>query len=115
MRVKEAIRRADELRPNAISEERKAAWVLELEGRLALARGVPYPSGAWPDDFELTMPPPYDQVYERYLCAMTDLANQETDLYANDMALFETTFSAAVAWWRREHIPERGGSWKSGI
>lgn len=111
MRIKEAIRRADELRPNAIGEERKAGWVLELEGRLAKVRRAPPPARRWPADTALTMPPPYDQVYERYLCAMIDLSNQETALYENDRAVFEETYSAAVAWWRREHCPEQGGNW----
>lgn len=111
MRVKEAIKRADQLRPNTLGEERKADWIYELEGRLAHTRRAPQPVRVWPADSALTMPPPYDTVYERYLCAMIDLANQETDLYANDMALFEETYSAAIAWWRREHPP---GPWRHG-
>lgn len=113
MRVKEAIKRADELRPNAISEARKAEWVYELEGRLAQVRRAPPPVRHWPSDGPLAMPPPYDQVYERYLCAMIDLSNQETALYANDMALFEETYCAAAAWWRRTHRPKRGGNWRT--
>ena len=113
MRLKEAIKRADELRPNAIAEGRKADWVYELEGRLCQVRRAPPPARVWPADSPLSMPPPYDTVYERYLCAMIDLMNQETDLYANDMALFESTYAAAVAWWRREHTPRRGGNWRT--
>jgi len=118
MRVKEAIKRADALRPNAISEERKADWLYELEGRLAQVRHapplavVPPPARVWPADSALAMPPPYDGVYERYLCAMIDLANQETALYANDMAVFESTYADAVAWWRRTHSPAPAGNWK---
>ena len=111
MRLKEAVKRADELRPNAIGEERKAAWILELEGRLAQVRRAPPPARTWPADAALAMPPPYDQVYERYLCAMIDLSNQETALYANDLALFEETYGAAVAWWRRTHSPAPAGRW----
>lgn len=114
MRVKEAIRRADELRPNTIAEERKAGWVYELEGRLAQVRGAPAPARVWPADSALAMPPPFDTVYERYLCAMIDLASEDTDLYANDMAVFEATFREAAAWWRREHLPEGAGQWEVG-
>lgn len=118
MRVKEAIKRADALRPNAIDEGRKADWVYELEGRLNQIRrapglpAVPPPPRVWPADSALAMPPPYDMVYERYLCAMIDLANEDTGLYANDMALFESTYAAAIAWWRRGHCPEQAGKWK---
>lgn len=112
MHIKEAIKKADELRPNAISEERKAHWVYELEGRLAHVRRAPPPAKIWPADPALAMPPPYDTVYERYLCAMIDLMNQETALYANDMAVFEETYSAAVAWLRRRRPPGPYLNWK---
>lgn len=111
MRLKEAIKRADALRPNTIEEERKAGWVNELEGRLAQTRGEPAPEDSWPGDSELTMPPPFELVYERYLSAMIDLANEDTDLYGNDMALFESTCAAAIAWWRRTHCPGPAGNW----
>lgn len=111
MRVKEAIKRADALRPNTIGEDRKADWVYELEGRLAHTRRAPAPARVWPADSALAMPPPYDMVYERYLCAMIDLANEDTDLYGNDMALFESTCAAAIAWWRRTHCPGPAGNW----
>lgn len=110
MRLKEAIKRADGLRPNTVGEEVKAGWVYELEGRMAQARHAPQPARVWPADSALSMPPPYDYVYERYLCAMIDLANQETDLYANDMALFESTYADAMAWWHRTH---RTGPWRN--
>lgn len=111
MRVKEAIKRADALRPNTIAEERKADWLYELEGRLNQTRRVPPPARVWPVDSALGLPPPYDQVYERYLCAMIDHASEDTDLYSNDMALFEATYRQAIAWWRREHLPEEAGRW----
>lgn len=112
MHLKESIRRADALRPNTLPEAQKADWVYELEGRLAQTRHAPPPARLWPADSALAMPPPYDQVYERYLCAMIDLANEDTALYANDMVLFEGTYAAATAWWRRTHPPEPAGKWR---
>lgn len=111
MRLKEAIKRADALRPNTIEEERKAGWVNELEGRVAQTRGEPAPEDSWPGDSELTMPPPFELVYERYLSAMIDLANEDTGLYANDMAVFERTWQDAIAWWRRGHPPGTAQGW----
>lgn len=111
MRLKEAIKRADGLRPNTIEEERKAGWVYELEGRLAQTSGAAGPAETWPADSELAMPAPYDQVYERYLCAMIDLANEDTGLYANDRTIFESTYRDAIAWWRRTHTPEQMARW----
>ena len=111
MRLKEAIKRADQMRPNTISEETKAGWLYELEGRIAHVRHTPQPARVWPTDCALSMPPPYDYVYERYLCSMIDLANQETELYMNDAAFFEQTLADATAWWNRTHRPKPGKNW----
>lgn len=112
MRLKEAIKRCDQMRPNTVSEETKAGWLYELEGRIAQVRHTPQPARTWPVDCALSMPPPYDYVYERYLCAMIDLANQETDLYQNDAAFFEQTWAEATAWLNRTHRPMPSGNWK---
>lgn len=112
MRLKQSIHRADALRPNTIDEARKAGWVYELEGRLAQTRSAPPPARTWPADSALAMPPPFDMVYERYLCAMIDLANEDTALYANDRAVFEATYADAIAWWRRTHRPEKSDGWR---
>ncbi len=112
MRLKEAIKRADALRPNVISEEQKAAWIYELEGKLAEMRHAPPPIKTWPNDAPLAIPPPCDNVYELYLCAMICFANQETAQYANDMAVFNAAVSEARAWWRRHHRPHQVGNWR---
>lgn len=112
MRIKEAITRADALRPNTLDEAQKAAWIYELEGRLAEVRRTPQPARTWPRDAALSMPPPYDNVYTLYLCAMIDLANQETALYADDMTVFNAAYGEAIAWWRRKHRPRPGRNWR---
>lgn len=114
MTIDAAIARANELRPNIISEKQKVAWVWELEGKLAEMLGTPPPD---PDkmltaDASLAMPHPCDNVYELYLCAMIDFANQETALYANDMAVFNAAMNEARAWWRRNHCPAPSGNWR---
>lgn len=112
MRMKEAIKRADALRPNMIPEETKAAWLYELEGKLAEMRCAPPPARTWPADAALAMPPPCDNVYELYLCAMICFANQETAQYANDMVMFNAAMQEARAWWRRHHRPKSSGNWR---
>lgn len=112
MTTKNAISRADKLRPNAIEEEVKAAWLYELDGKLAETLGVDVTENVWPKDAELLMPSPCDNIYELYLCAMIDLENQETELYANGMAVFNAAFAEARAWWRRHHCPADSGNWK---
>ena len=116
MRLFKAIERANALRPNTIEDEQKAAWIYELEGKLAETRRAPPPSRLWPDDQTLAFPPPCDNVYELYLCAMIDYANEETELYQNDIAVFNAAYSEAIAWWRRRHPPGPPGlrqTWKT--
>lgn len=112
MYLKEAMTKADALRPNMISDDQKAAWIYELEGKIAEMMDVLTPENAFPGDAQLLTPPPYDNIYELYLAAMIDYYHEESALYANDMAMFNTALAEARAWWRREHRPKSGGSWE---
>lgn len=111
MNTRKAIARADELRPNAVSEEMKASWIYELDGKVAELQGVPVPESKWPEDFDHLMPSPYDNIYELYLCAQIDNANMETALYENDMAMFNAAWDEARAWWRRTHRQPESSGW----
>ena len=113
MNVKKAITRADDIRPNAISDELKFSWVFEIEGHIAELLGVPVPEDTFPQDSELLMGPPYESIYERYLCAMIDLAQQDTALYANDYELYNATMAEAMAQYRRTNKPAGGGYWRA--
>ena len=111
MRIREAIKRAGDIRPGTAEERLKYAWVYELEGKVAELMGADVPANGWPEDAELLMPYPYDNIYELYVAAMTDYFNDETDTYANDMTVFNTAYSEAAAWWRRNHRPKDSGRW----
>ena len=115
MRLFKAIERANALRPNTIEDEQKAAWIYELEGKLAEFRNAPPPVQAWPADQTLALPPPVDNIYELYLCAMIDYANEETELYQNDSTVFNRAYAEAISYWRRKHRPGPPGvrqQWK---
>jgi len=103
MKIKEAISKADEIRPNALSDETKARWVMELNGRYAEMMSTAAPANLWPSDITLLMPYPHDNVYVLYLCAMIDNTNEETALYANDMAVFNQADVEARQWWWRNY------------
>lgn len=108
MKLKEAIRKADALRPNPIDEELKATWVAELEGRVAETAGMDQPTDGWAEnDPELIMPYPYDDIYVFYVMAKIDFANEEMDLYANDSVMANERIDEALAWWRRNHVPPK--------
>lgn len=113
MTVKEAIKRADALRLNTVSEEQKAAWVSDLDGQLAEMFGIEPPANNWPEeDRTLLMPSPHEEIYQLYLICKIDYYNQEMSLYANDMAIYNAALNEAAAWYRRTHRPTCAGNWK---
>ena len=101
MTVKETIKKADALRPNAIEEQEKAEWIIRFDGEIAEMMQVPVPDIKWPEDQELLMPYPKDDLYVKYLMAMIDLANEESALYANDMIVANQAIAESKAWWYR--------------
>lgn len=112
MTVREAIKRADALRPNTLAGEDKAKWLRALEAEYAEVMGVELPVSAWPEDQALLMPPPHDESYVWALCASIDLANAEAELYTNDHVVANTMSAEAKAWWRRNNPPRaRGKGW----
>ena len=112
MRAKKAISRADELRPNTISEEQKSAWLNDLDGQLAEQFGLPAPKDKFPEDFDLLMPHPHEEIYQLYLICKIDYYNQDFTLYANDASVYAQALDEARAWYRRHHRPEKAGGWK---
>lgn len=113
MTVREVIRRADLLRPNTLAGEDKARWLRATEAEYAETMGVPLPANVWPEDQTLLMPEPHDTSYIYALCASIDLANAETELYANDHVIANAMLAEAKAWWRREHRPRPSGNWRA--
>lgn len=99
MTINQVISRLDELRPNAVSAEVKAAWTVALDSRLRCeflslpAEPLSFPEDA---DRELTVSHPYDELYQLYCAAMLDLVGGETARYANSMAAFEELLEAFI-------------------
>ena len=113
MTVKEAVKRADALRMNTVSDEQKAEWVLDLDGQLAEMFGVSVPKNEWPEkDAVLLMPAPHEEIYQLYLICKIDYYNQEMSLYANDLVFYNAALAEAKAWYRRHHRPVCNRNWK---
>jgi hypothetical protein len=112
MTVKEVICNADELRPNALEEEIKYGWVWTLDGDVANLMKREHQKNPFPQDTELLMPHPYDEIYIFYLMAMIDTANRDSTLYANDSVMFNSAYGEAKAWWRRNNKPAKNGNWR---
>lgn len=112
-----ALSQANTMRPNAADDTIKIAQLYELEGDVAEMLHVSPPTNPYdPDsdeDYELLMPHPYDEVYRWYLMAMIDLANEETQLYADDMAMFNAAWARAASWYRRTTRPADTRNWRT--
>ena len=108
MTIAQAIERADVIRPNAVPIDIKTGWVASLDGEFAeMMKVEDYTEPDYSTD-ELLMDYPRKDVYVFYLCAMIDFAQEEFDLYQDDMAMAIQAISEAKAWWRRNNCPERG-------
>ena len=103
MTLLKAIARADSVRPNALDQELKADWVMELEAEIAECMDVELPETTFPKDMELLMPFPHDNIYYLYLCAKIDLTMEDTQSYVNDQVVADSAIVDAKSWWRRSH------------
>lgn len=113
MKISDAIKQADTLRPNAISEEQKAEWLHALDCEIAEMMGVDAPENIWPCDRELLLAEKHlENVYVLYLCTQIDYYHGEASQYENDRALFNTAYAEARAWWIRHHRPVPRGNWR---
>ena len=112
MTIFEAITRANTLRANTLGDAQKYAWLNDLDGQIAEMMGLDAPASTFPDDRELLMPPPHEEIYQLYLVAKIDYYNNEIDMYTNDLMVYGEMLAEAKAWWRRNNKPPQRGSWK---
>ena len=122
MKTSDAIRSADKLRPNTLDDTDKARFIEGLDMLVADMMANSKSSGVqpseiasrtWPEtDRDLLLPAPHDETYVLYLVAKIDFYNQDSDLYANDMQMYESAWRDAQAWWRRNNAPTPSRVWE---
>jgi hypothetical protein len=115
--INEVLERVNRARPDALDDGTKAAWLIELDGKLyrevVLRHGrredeeepeLPkkYPEDA---DKELLVGPPYDNLYDLYIMAQADLYNREDANYNNSALVFNTALDEFKKAYHREHRP----------
>lgn len=99
--------KANKVRPNAAHDDIKVQLLFQkVEGDVANMLGMEPPEYEYdpgdPQDIELLMPYPYDDIYLWFLCAQIDLMNEETELYKDDSETFNAAWARAQAYYRRE-------------
>ena len=113
--INEVIERINKTFPDAIDDDIKAKWIIDLEGRLykevylthtgndeyELVKEYPKDGGK-----ELFVKPPYDNLYDLYIVAQTDLVNREADNYNNSAMVFNTALDEFKKEYHRTHTPK---------
>lgn len=104
MRMREAMDRADRMRPNAVhfDDKKQALWELEAQFAEMIKEDIP----DWSDedaDPELIVADPYSIVYVLSLMAYIDFAQEETDLYQLDAVMANEKQAEVRALYRRHH------------
>lgn len=116
MRLREAIERVDEIKPNAFSSAVKTDWVNALEGRIAADVLLLAPAEVkqlrytYPEDqnTELLVDTPHDDIYTLWLAAKIDEANGEYNKYQNTMQIYNEHFGDFVRWFASTWDPAQG-------
>lgn len=118
MTILEVIGRVDDLKPNTYTPEHKVDWLCKLD-RMIIKNIIETHEGGegvifhdynydTDTDTELLAPPPYDEMYIRWLEAQIDLANSEYDKYNASIMLFNTEWQAYENHYHQLHVPKSG-------
>lgn len=86
---------------NRFSDEEKIVWVNEIEGRVQEAfLQPPEILYEWETDkdTELILSTPHDSIYRHYLRAQLSYANEEYDIYQNEMEMFNSCWKDFLLW-----------------
>lgn len=112
--INEVIERVGRARPDAIDDRTKAAWLIELDGKLMRdvilrheAEEIPETVKAYPEDGDkpLLAAAPDDIIYELYLLCQADFYNREYDNYNNSALAFNTALDEWKKAYHRAHMP----------
>lgn len=111
MTLSKVISLADELCPNALSNDVKTAWINEVEGMVqtevmlfASAEVITYDYER-DKDAQLLVNPPHDKLYLPYLLAMLHFANADFDRYHNTITLFNSHYEEFMRWYALNYRP----------
>lgn len=125
MTIREAIDRADSIKPNQYKDEVKMQWLSELDQRIyndifLTHEDNPYEGIEEPaegeEDMRLIFPytddsrvllaeSPYDMLYVSYLMAQIDFYNEETSRYQNTASMYNSQYDDYARWYNRSHMP----------
>lgn len=116
MKIGEVIERVGQLRQNRYDRKEKIQWLSRLDWRVKheiidTHQGAEQVAFTGYDentsmDTELLVPAPYDEMYEHYLTAQIEYADQQEDRHNNAIDLFDQVWNRFAAWYNRTHMPK---------
>lgn len=119
MTVIEAINQVDGIKFNSYSQEDKVRWLSNLDAKISAVLEGAYTnplslSMAYDPNTdmerELLLESPWDEMYIRWMEAMIDYNNAETDSYNRSITLFNNLYNNFMDWYIRRNMPKQNGS-----
>lgn len=123
MYLQDLINWIDRMKPNnRFTAQEKVEWVNEVETRVQQEAFLRPPEIVydWETDKEtvLLLSAPHDSIYKHHLRAQLSYANEEYDIYQNEMEMFNKCWSAFMLWVctgaRPAYEPDSNGSSSGG-
>ena len=115
MTISEAITMVDSLKPNGYSQTDKIEWLSLVDGMIKAniidkhegSEGITFNGydDNTPDDTELLVKAPYDELYVAWLSSKIDFYNGEYAKYNNNIVRYNDTMSAFANYYNRTHMP----------
>lgn len=115
MTIIEAINRIDELKPNSYTYLEKIGWLSKLDGAIKKniidthedSEDITFTgyNNDTPDDTELLVKAPYDEIYLYWLESRIDYYNGEMAKYNNSAAMFNNAYAEYANYINRKKMP----------
>lgn len=114
MTLIEAINQVDGIKFNTYSQEDKVRWISSLDAKITAVLEGSYPyalsvSVAYDPNTdmeqELLLESPWDEMYIRWMEAMIDYNNGETESYNRSITMFNNLYQNFRDWYIRRNMP----------
>lgn len=121
MTISEVISAVDELLPNVFDEDKKAAWVISVDGKLKdrlyrhFEEEEPAGPDNWPEDNDIPLRAsgPWEEMYVFYLMAMIHFYMNDIDDYENALTQYNDLLMQYMASYRQTHTSKSAGGFKN--
>ena len=117
MKIIDALRAIDALKPNGFDDADKIRWLSELDGRIKIEVIDTHEGGdavtfegygeETSTDTVMLVPAPFEDIYIKWLESKIDYANAEYGKYNNSSIAFNNVFTAFSKYYHSKNMPKR--------